>query len=191
MHEKNNVNQNVQQHFYNSNNTTFNNYFPFFSPRVNNFHKNRYFTNRSTGNKKKLITHDGHNELVNTLIERFLSRSSIVEIRGHPSELITGNEWDTLSHQIWEYYLNMQQTEKTYKNKIMLWKYLYTFIKTLFPRYGLFLVGSTMSGFGTNTSDVDMCLLVRYSNHIDQRSEALFILEHIKKSLLRCGKFKI
>lgn len=41
-----------------------------------------------------------------------------------------------------------------------------------FPTFGLQVVGSTMSGFGSNTSDVDMCLLVRGSD-VDQRYEAV------------------
>lgn len=43
-----------------------------------------------------------------------------------------------------------------------------------------------MSGFGSNSSDVDMCLLVRPS-YVDQRSEALNYLEQIQHSLKYCG----
>lgn len=59
-------------------------------------------------------------------------------------------------------------------------------LQNWFPRYGLYLVGSTMSGFGSNSSDVDMCLLVRPS-YVDQRSEALNYLEQIQHSLKYCG----
>lgn len=184
--------QNIHQNFYpshNHNNNAFNQYFAFFSPnqRLGNFSK-RYFSNHTANrNKRQLVgNQDTQNDLVNSLLERFFSRSGIVEIQGLPSDLLKGNDWDKLTCQVWDYYLKTQQTEQMYKNKIMLWKYLYTFIRNIFPRYGLFLVGSTMSGFGTNTSDVDMCLLVR-TTHMDQRSEALYFLEQIQKALLRCG----
>ena len=66
--------------------------------------------------------------------------------------------------------------------------------QTCFPKYGLYLVGSTMIGFGSQFSDVDMCLIIRYSE-VDQRNEALSYLTSILKLLERCGifffKFKI
>lgn len=49
----------------------------------------------------------------------------------------------------------------------------------------MFLVGSTMNGFGSDNSDVDMCLLVRHTE-MDQRNEAIGHLEQILKCLRRC-----
>lgn len=43
-------------------------------------------------------------------------------------------------------------------------------------RYGLYLVGSTMSGFGADNSDMDLCLLVKHQEPGDSRSQAL---EHL------------
>lgn len=43
-----------------------------------------------------------------------------------------------------------------------------------------------MSGFGSNSSDVDMCLVVR-ATEIDQRNEALSHLSYIQRLLLRWG----
>lgn len=60
-------------------------------------------------------------------------------------------------------------------------------LQTIFPKYGLFLVGSTMNGFGACTSDVDICLVVRNTEMI-QRDEALYHLEQIKTCLRCCGK---
>ena len=62
--------------------------------------------------------------------------------------------------------------------------------QTEFPKYGLFLVGSTMNGFGSNRSDVDMCLLIKHTE-MDQRNEAIFHLDQILRSLKKCGKFFI
>lgn len=120
-------------------------------------------------------------------MDRFLSRANIVETRKHPKELFTSGEFDRLSFQVWDYYLNTQQMSETYRSKLTLWKCLYVFIRSIFPKYGLFVVGSTMSGFGTNTSDVDMCLLVR-STFVDQRCEAINFLEQIQRALKNCGK---
>ncbi|XP_046487826.1 poly(A) RNA polymerase gld-2 homolog A isoform X1 [Neodiprion pinetum] len=117
--------------------------------------------------------------------DRFLARSHLIEVTKMPAKLLTGSHWDVLSQDIWEKFMTHQQTEATYRNKMMLWKYLYIYIKTVYPRYGLFLVGSTMSGFGSDNSDVDMCLLVRHTE-MDQRNEAIGHLEQILKCLKRC-----
>jgi poly(A) RNA polymerase GLD2 len=43
-------------------------------------------------------------------------------------------------------------------------------------------VGSTMSGFGSNTSDVDMCLVIR-DTEVDQRMEAVGLLQALSQKL--------
>ncbi|XP_076222957.1 poly(A) RNA polymerase gld-2 homolog A isoform X2 [Nomia melanderi] len=117
--------------------------------------------------------------------DRFLARSHLVEVIRTPDELLSGSIWDNLSKDIWSKFMVNQQTETVYRNKMMLWRYLYIYIKTAFPKYGLFLVGSTMNGFGSDNSDVDMCLLVRHTE-MDQRIEAIGHLEQILKCLKRC-----
>ncbi|KAG7207761.1 hypothetical protein KM043_009371 [Ampulex compressa] len=117
--------------------------------------------------------------------DRFLARSHLVEVTRVPSDLYIGSRWDELSQGIWSKFMSNQQTETIYRNKMMLWKYLYIYIKTAFPKYGLFLVGSTMNGFGSDNSDVDMCLLVRHTE-MDQRNEAIGHLDQILKCLRRC-----
>jgi len=44
-----------------------------------------------------------------------------------------------------------------------------------------------MNGFGSDKSDVDMCLLVRHTE-VDQRNEAVIHLEQMLKCLWRCGE---
>jgi poly(A) RNA polymerase GLD2 len=44
-----------------------------------------------------------------------------------------------------------------------------------------------MNGFGSDNSDVDMCLLVRHTE-MDQRNEAVVHLEQMLKCLWRCGE---
>lgn len=48
------------------------------------------------------------------------------------------------------------------------------------------MVGSTMSGLGTEDSDIDMCLLIK-SNMSDSRIDAVLNLEQIKHTLKNCG----
>lgn len=45
-----------------------------------------------------------------------------------------------------------------------------------------------MNGFGSDNSDVDLCLLVRQSEAI-QRNEAIAHLQQIQKCLRGCGEF--
>ena len=61
--------------------------------------------------------------------DRFLGRSHLVEVTRRPENLLIKSVWDDLSEDIWEKFISNQQTEVTYKNKMMLWKYLFIFIK--------------------------------------------------------------
>lgn len=46
------------------------------------------------------------------------------------------------------------------------------------------MVGSTISGFGTDFSDVDMCLVSRFTSDVlDPRAEALYNLTDLKQYL--------
>lgn len=49
------------------------------------------------------------------------------------------------------------------------------------------MVGSTLNGFGSNVSDVDMCLHVRDTSNVDQRNEAIYRLGQIMGCLRRSG----
>ena len=51
-----------------------------------------------------------------------------------------------------------------------------------YPRYSLQVVGSTMSGFGSRASDVDICLMIRRCE-VDQRIEAVDRLHELQASL--------
>lgn len=53
------------------------------------------------------------------------------------------------------------------------------------PKWGLFLVGSTISGFGSDTSDIDMCLVMKDNTHerVDPRMEAMITLNDLQNFL--------
>lgn len=116
--------------------------------------------------------------------DRFLNSSYPFEIKYSPTDLLNGSKWDSLSQDIWDRFMAAQQTEDTFRKKMNLWRFLYTSIKAIFPRYGLYLMGSTMSGFGSDSSDMDLCLYVKVLDCMDSRAHALmhlgFILNYIK-----------
>ncbi|KAL0109212.1 hypothetical protein PUN28_014359 [Cardiocondyla obscurior] len=114
-----------------------------------------------------------------TAPDRFLARSHLIQVTSTPNNLVTGSSWDDLSKQVWDKFITHQQTEITYKKKIMLWKHLNALMRILYPNCHVFLVGSTMNGFASNDSDVDVCLLVKPSE-LDARSTAL---EHLMEIL--------
>ncbi|XP_014276153.1 poly(A) RNA polymerase gld-2 homolog A [Halyomorpha halys] len=124
-----------------------------------------------------------------TAPDRFLQRSHLMPVTQPPEGLLNGSTWDQLSQNIWKKFFLNQQSEELFKKKMALWKFLYVQIKTCFPKYGLYLVGSTMNGFGSQFSDVDMCLIIRYSE-VDQRNEAVSYLSSILKLLERCELFE-
>ncbi|KAI5643859.1 hypothetical protein NE865_04035 [Phthorimaea operculella] len=111
--------------------------------------------------------------------ERYLNSTYPFQVKFTPDELLNGSEWDSLSQEIWEKFVKSQQTEETFRKKMNLWRYLYITIKSIFPRYGLYVVGSTMSGFGLDSSDMDLCLYVRPLDNVDPRAHALLHLNYI------------
>lgn len=64
---------------------------------------------------------------------------------------------------------------------------MHVFLKKYLSSYGLFMVGSTMSGFGLESSDIDMCLLTKPCTN-DPRLDALQHLNAIRHLLVKYGK---
>ncbi|XP_026823125.1 poly(A) RNA polymerase gld-2 homolog A-like [Rhopalosiphum maidis] len=73
--------------------------------------------------------------------------------------LIKVDETDKLSSEVWHTYLDNRQSEGVYETKMTMWRRLSALIKSWAPGCGLYLVGSTMNGFGGDVSDADFCLL--------------------------------
>lgn len=89
------------------------------------------------------------------------------------------------SQDMLDYFLKNHQTESALQKKMELRDALLAIITAAFPYCSLYIVGSSMSGFGTMSSDMDLCLSIS-DQHIDQTKEAPEILYHIKKALANC-----
>lgn len=122
-----------------------------------------------------------------TPADKHLARLSSVEVKAPPVDMLTGSLWDAVTQQMWEKFIQHQQTEETFKKKMHLWRELYVFLKST----RLYMVGSTISGLGSDSSDVDICLISRGSGmcHIDPKSEAIFALTNLMQVLSTLSRF--
>lgn len=64
-----------------------------------------------------------------------------------------------LSRSVWHKYSDNRQSAAVYDTKMAMWRTLSALIKSRWPGCGLYMVGSTMNGFGGDVSDADFCLL--------------------------------
>lgn len=111
------------------------------------------------------------------------------EVVETPSELETGTEWDGLSKQVWDTFCKHQQTNETFFKKLKLREKIFKVIRNVLPSCRLYVVGSSLSGFGADCSDVDMCLMVTPGD-LDQRTEATAVLRLLQRELNNCGSIK-
>lgn len=70
-----------------------------------------------------------HDFFTHTPPDRFLARAHLIEAKEAPPSLLNNSKFDRLSQSIWKKFINSQQTEETFKQKMRLWRYLYVFIK--------------------------------------------------------------
>ncbi|XP_050039271.2 poly(A) RNA polymerase GLD2-like isoform X1 [Dermacentor andersoni] len=96
------------------------------------------------------------------------------------------DEWASVSAALWAHYEVYQHTEELLKRKLELRERLHGKLRTLFPLCGLYIVGSSLTGFGSNTSDADMCLVLT-KDQVDQRQQATAVLGHVARLLARTG----
>lgn len=96
---------------------------------------------------------------------------------------------DKITDGVWTYFENYRQTDEMYRNKLRLRNALYAVFKDVFPYCGLYIVGSSMSGFGTKTSDMDLCLMLS-PYEIDGKREAVELLMVIQRALRKCSFIK-
>ncbi|KAH8337072.1 hypothetical protein KR074_012240, partial [Drosophila pseudoananassae] len=137
--------------------------------------------------------------------DRYLAQARNIEIVTQPEQLVCMCKYDDLSVEIWKRFRDAQQTHKKFKVKMRLWRYLFLWMnQPMFERYRICLVGSTITGFGTDSSDIDMCLLpeqlthrnqsqhqIQHQFHNEKRTDALLILSLINVVLKDTGKTRI
>ncbi|XP_069942177.1 uncharacterized protein [Cherax quadricarinatus] len=111
------------------------------------------------------------------------------EVVETPSELLTGTEWDGLTKQVWDTFRRHQQKNDTFYKKLKLREKIFKVIRNVLPNCRLYVVGSSLSGFGADCSDVDMCLMVTPGD-LDQRTEATAVLRLLQRELNNCGSIQ-
>lgn len=95
-------------------------------------------------------------------------------------------QWIQVTEAIKNYSRIESQSEELFQRKSRLREALFTVVKDVFPNCGLFIVGSSLNGCGSNTSDMDLCLMVS-QKQIDQRQEATSILSVLRKAFRKCS----
>lgn len=120
------------------------------------------------------------------LTYRLLSNSEVLQVIASPPGLLNRSLYDQLSNEIYRVYTKKVQQTETYEKKVELWRDFFLCIKKCVRHYALYIVGSTMTGFGLDSSDIDMCLLLRPFSE-DHRLDAVHQLHHIKNYLLKYG----
>ncbi|CAH8627437.1 unnamed protein product [Schistosoma bovis] len=147
------------------------------------------------GSESKIITHrkcvhDGAPLSVASFqpnAKPFIISSSFIPTS---STLSSSLYMENLSVRIWELYSSSRQSPLKYEKKVHLLNALYMVISGVFENAGLYIVGSSINGFGSNQSDMDMCLLVT-SRDLHQKNEATFILSRLLQSLRKCLDWRV
>ncbi|XP_059772622.1 poly(A) RNA polymerase GLD2 isoform X3 [Balaenoptera ricei] len=101
-----------------------------------------------------------------------------------PREITLPEAKDKLSQQILELFEACQQQVSDLKKKELCRTELQREIQLIFPQSRLFLVGSSLNGFGTRSSDGDLCLVVKEEPcffQVNQKTEARHILTLVHK----------
>ncbi|XP_063912334.1 poly(A) RNA polymerase gld-2 homolog A-like isoform X2 [Zophobas morio] len=122
----------------------------------------------------------------NGLMRRFKSRAHKMKINSLPQILFNGGPWDSLNQAVWDVFINKIQRAETYINKLNFWKEVFLFFKVCLNNCGLYLVGSTMSGFALEGSDIDICFLIKPYSH-EPRIDSLHHLNYLQQGLLKSG----
>ncbi|NWI40729.1 GLD2 polymerase, partial [Picathartes gymnocephalus] len=87
---------------------------------------------------------------------------------------------DELSQQVLDLFQACRQQASDLDRKELCRTELQREIQLIFPQSRLFLVGSSLNGFGTRTSDGDLCLVVK-EEPVNQKAEARRILSLVQK----------
>lgn len=114
------------------------------------------------------------------------NHSSLSDNLIHPGMDSTGqlfiSQMDSLSERIFDFHSSVMQSQAHLNRKLYLRDMIYYTICPLFPTSGLYIVGSSLNGFGNNGSDMDLCLMLT-NKELDQRRDAVAILNAIKTKM--------
>lgn len=106
-----------------------------------------------------------------------------------PHHILGDDEWRKLSQGVWKHFMENRQRDETYTQKMKLRETVQGIFRQIFPQCSLHVVGSSVNGLGTNTSDMDMCLML-CNYEIDQQTEALQILRMAQRIFNMCAFVK-
>lgn len=82
---------------------------------------------------------------------------------------------------MWDYYAKNAQTLECFRKKVKLKEAIDEILKNVFPYVGVYIVGSSSNGFGTCSSDLDICIVVSHEE-LNQKTEALWLLRVMANS---------
>ncbi|NWY55383.1 GLD2 polymerase, partial [Chionis minor] len=98
----------------------------------------------------------------------------------HPTETTLPVAKDKLSQQVLDLFQSYRQQTCDLNRKELCRTELQREIQRILPQSRLFLVGSSLNGFGTRSSDGDLCLVVK-EGPVNQKTEARHILSLVQK----------
>ncbi|KAM9447023.1 poly(A) RNA polymerase GLD2 isoform 1-T1 [Clarias gariepinus] len=87
---------------------------------------------------------------------------------------------DKLSQQILDLFHTCEQQSEDLEKKEFCRAQLQIDIRRLFPCARIFLAGSSLNGFGSRTSDADLCLVIQ-EGPINQKTDAVYILSLVQR----------
>ncbi|VDD76413.1 unnamed protein product [Mesocestoides corti] len=97
---------------------------------------------------------------------------------------------DSLSVYMWQYFLETRQTQTKYSRKVHFRNALHMIISAVFGNSKLFIVGSSINGFGSDQSDMDLCLVLT-SEELQARREASVVLHQLMIPLRKCIDWRV
>nr|XP_006626837.2 PREDICTED: poly(A) RNA polymerase GLD2 [Lepisosteus oculatus]XP_015220995.1 PREDICTED: poly(A) RNA polymerase GLD2 [Lepisosteus oculatus]XP_015221003.1 PREDICTED: poly(A) RNA polymerase GLD2 [Lepisosteus oculatus] len=109
-------------------------------------------------------------------------------LRSEPRSSVTNRllppAQDKLSQQVLELFQVCQQQNDDLEKKELCRAQLQWEIQRLIPHSRVYLAGSSLNGFGSRSSDADLCLVVQ-EGPMNQRTDAVYILSLVQKLFYR------
>ena len=116
-------------------------------------------------------------------------RSRYDTLQHHGHRRLTPHQYQQMTAYINMYFANHIQNEDVFQRKMKLRHALSDIAEEVFTYCSLHVVGSSVNGFGSNSSDMDMCLMLPIAQ-LDQKREATKFLRKLHKALQKCTYLK-